>query len=220
MFGYANVALEPPSSTTVAELKTLIGKQDRKIVYDPGALDLRLAGRILDDGEDLASLSQAQDGTGMDPIHRHRRLQLHGTIDAERRRASKAGRRAQLAADAPALAPFARPWASRRRGGDRLSLTLVRDGARVAVEVDAGAVAGDLADDLTHGGPDEGLRERLGLREPTAYREGPPLDRVVGLLRDGEDVAAADPLREGTYELQVVEDITAALCMEPACLMA
>jgi hypothetical protein len=52
--------------------------------------------------------------------------------------------------------------------------------------VDSTATAGDLCADLTGGGPDAGIRERLGLRMPNGYRAGPPLDRVTGLRRIDE----------------------------------
>jgi hypothetical protein len=86
-----------------------------------------------------------------------------------------------------------------------ITVHLLRDGAKEEIRVDAVARCGDLLRDLSAGGPEPGLFERLGLGATPRRRTPRAVTlRIVGLSRKGSLLAAHEELEEaGLYELVV-----------------
>lgn len=241
LFG-SGVSMEISPQTTIQEVRYLIKPNNTKapkLEFYEESLDLRCNNPkgLLTGTETILELSKLNDDAGFGKYKPM--LEIYAVVNKERKNEieeqRKADARAKWELEGRPTLDLGPKWKS--IGGSKytehIKIVVVRElgesgeddkknSIQLEIEVGKGCQAADLCDDLTRGGPVEGIREKLELKSPTAYRKGPALDRVQDLIdtKTGETLGRRDALKEnGVYLLEVVEDITAALCMEPESMM-
>jgi len=206
---------EAPATASVEETKYMIKKHNASLDFDEESIDLRLRGVTLPCEMTLFEISRQNGNAGMDLVDSMSKLHLTAVVDKERE-ATILERRRRETRDK--VLDSKEPWRSVSPSEELSQIRItVRHKAILAagvvsfiLDVDEGCKCRDLCCDLTSGGPVKDIRSDLGLRNPSAYRKGSPLDRVDGLVDavSGKALADGEELKDqGVYMLRVQVDI-------------